>query len=463
MLRLSGALLTAALICACASSRARQPPHGASEAPHATSAWTIPSVLSDCGGERPQIVFPSEEPTHASGPGAIVWDAAGDCPGGTGVRLAQVTAGDLPRTGAALEAPGGKLVALRGPPLATAAPRGEIAIVGAAAGTREAEAIQGRAGGRFVPIATATGFAAPFSVATASLGDLALAAPPRGGARAGPLLVHVERYFTHAFVRNQPIDAAAGSVGALTVALDYRTDALVAWEHDGILYARELPGRYAPQPIQRIARVGTHVAVVALASDDGRAILAWSEQRGGQTSVYLDQSAVGVRFGAPGLLESFRDPGGPAPAVSAPRLIRLSNESVMLAWAGVASGRWVVRTAAIDQHGVGAPSTIAAPDGDALLCDLAAGPDGEALVLWSEPEQGEGGVADTQREAIFAARGVDARPRRTIFGAPEEVAPSGPNGEAAVAIDPTSDRALVVWRSGAGSLEYALRDAWQPR
>lgn len=456
MLRVSGALLTAVLICACAASPAQK-------ALHTTSARTAPSTLSDCGGERPQVVFPSEEPTHASGPGAIVWDAASDCTGGAGVRVAQVTAADLPRTGAPIEGSGGKLVALRGPLLATGAPQGEIAIVGAAAGGRQAEAIQGRAGGRFAPMAPAAGFAAPFSAATAWLGDLALAAPPRGGASAGPLLLHIERYFAHAFVRNQPIDAAAGSIGALTVALDYRTDALVAWEHHGVLYARELPSRYAPQPIQRVASVGSQVAVAALASDDFRGILAWSEQRGGQTSVYLDQSGVGVRFGAPQLLESFRDPAGPAPPASAPRLIRLSNESVMLAWAGAASGHWVVRTAAIDQHGVGAPSTIAAPDGDALLCDLVAGPDSEALVLWSEPQQGEGGVAETQREAIFAARGVDARPRRTIFAAPEEVAPPGPNSEAAAAIDPASDRALVVWRSGAGALQYALRDAGRPR
>lgn len=363
-------------------------------------------------------------------------------------------------------APGGsngKLPALRAPLLAAAAPHGEIAIAGAAASGREAAAIQGRAGGHFAPLAPASGFTAPFAASTAWLGDLALAAPARGGSGAGALLLHVERYFAHAFVRNQPIDAAAGSVGALTIALDYRTDALVAWEHGGGLYARELPGKYAPEAIQRIASVGSHVGVAALASDDNRGILAWSEQRGAQTSVYLDQSAVGVRFGTPRLLESFHDPAGPAPAASAPLLIRLSNESVMLAWPGVASGRWVVRTAAIDQHGVGPPSTIAAPSGDALLCDLAPGPDAEALVLWSEPQQGEGGAPETRRQAIFAARGIDAAPRHTIFGAPEEVAPPGPNSEAALAIDPASDRALAVWHNGAGALQYALRDAGRAR
>jgi hypothetical protein len=456
MLRLACALLIALLICACTAAPAQ-------EALSSTFAWTTPSTLSDCGGERPQVVFPSKEPTHASGPGAIVWSAASGCEGRAGARVAQLTAEDLPRVGEPAGGSYGKLPELRGPLLAAAAPHGEIAIAGAAASGREAAAIQGRAGGRFTPLAPASGFTAPFAATTAWLGDLALAAPAHDGSSAGALLLHVERFFAHTFVRNQPIDAAAGSVGALTVALDYRTDALVAWEHDGGLYERELPGKHPPQAIQRIASVGSHVGVAALASDDYRGILAWSEQRGGQTSVYLDQSAVGVRFGAPKLLESFRDPAGPAPPASAPLLIRLSNESVMLAWPGVVSGRWVVRTAAIDQHGVGPPSTIAAPAGDALLCDLAAGPDGEAFVLWSEPQQGEGGAPETRRQAIFAARGIDAAPRRTIFGAPEEVAPPGPNSEAAVAIDPASDRALVVWRSGGGALQYALRDAARAR
>ena len=251
-------------------------------------------------------------------------------------------------------------------------------------------------------------------------------APPRGGARTGALALHVERYFGGAFTRNQRAGA----------------------------------GREPPQAIQRVATaVGSHVSITAILSDDYRGIIVWSEQHGPLTSVYLDQSAVGVRFGAPKLLERFRNADGLSAPAASPRLIRLSNESVMLAWAGVEAGHWVVRTAAIDQRGIGARGTIAAPDADALLCDLAAGPADDALLLWVVPQTGEGGAPDLQREALLAARGSDVRPRRTVFAAPEQVAAPGPYSEPSLALDPDSDRALAVWRSEASALQYAVRSA----
>ncbi len=455
MLRPSCALAAVVLLTACSASPPQEAAAGGS------ADWSAPSTLSDCGGEHPQVVFPTKEARQPSGPGAVVWGAAASCSGGAGARLATLTRLDLPRAGAPPRSPDGSVLAP--PVLASAAtPHGEIAILGAPAGPSGGELIQGPAGGAFTPRARGSGFSTPLAHDTAGLGDLAIAAPPRGGPRSGPLRLHIERWYSHGFDRNEAVSARAGTVGALAVALDYRTDALLAWEQDGTLYARELPGRGAPQAIQRVASVGTDIDLAALLSDDYRGILAWSEQRGGHTSVYFDQSSVGVRFGAPKLLERFQDPAGAAPAASAPasaapRLIRLSDESVMMAWEGAVAGRWVVHTAAIDQHGIGAPSTIAAADGDALLCGLAAGPDSEALVLWSEPQPGTGGQPDMQEEAIFAARGVDARPRRTIFGAPEEVAAPGPNVEATVAFDPASDRALAVWRQGTSALQYALR------
>lgn len=389
-----------------------------------------------------------------------MWSASPNCSDGAGLRVAQVMSADRPREGVIPSGARASELALRGPLAASGAPHGQIAIAGASAsGASGGIAIEGPAGGPFTRLALASGFSAPFAVARGYLGDVALAAPPRGGTRAGPLLLHVERFFGHAFTRNVRAGAGAESVQALALALDYRTDALVVWAHDGALYAHDLPGKGAARPVQRLAAVDSHVSIAALLSDDYRGIIVWSEQRGQQTSVYFDQSAVGVHFGAPKLLERFTDADGLSAPAGSPRLIRLSNEGVMAAWAGVAAGHWVVRTAAFDQHGIGPPSTIAAPHGDALLCDLAPGPASEALVLWVEPQPGEGGRPDLQREAILAARGIDARPRRTIFGAPEEVAPPGAYGEATVAIDPNSDRALAVWRAEGGALQYAVRSS----
>lgn len=454
MLRASRALLTAALLCtgACALSSVARGAQPASSP--IASGWTPASALSECGGERPTVVFPFKEPPHASGPGAVVWNAAGSCSGGAGVRLAQLSEDDAPRP--ALQPHYSDGANLAAEALAAApAPNGEIAILATARAGEEV--IEGRADGPFSRLALASGFAAPFAFATGWLGDFALLAPPSSGPASGAPRLHVERFFSHAFVRNQELDTEAGSLGAVAVALDYRTDALTAWEHDGVLYAQELPGKGAPKRAQRVASVSSRITVAALLSDDYRGIIAWSEQRAGRTSVWLDQSSVGVRFGAPQLLARFSDPAGVPPPPASPRLIRLSDESVMLAWAAVAEGHWVVRTAAIDQHGVGAASTIAGQDGgDALLCGLAAGPYSEALVLWSEPQPGEDGRPDLGSQAIFAARGLDAHPRRTIFGPSEEVAAPGPNSEATVALDPTSGRALAVWRN-AGTLQYAVR------
>ena len=159
-----------------------------------------------------------------------------------------------------------------------------------------------------------------------------------------------------------------------------------------------------------------------------------------------------MRFGTPQLLERFRDPDGlPSPTAS-PTLVRLSSESVMLAWAGAANGHWVVRTAPVDLKGVGAVGTIAAPGADALLSSLAPGPKDEALVLWTEPLPTAAGPPDTRRQSIFAARGIDALPNRTEFGEPEEVAPPGPVTGASVALDPSSGRAVAVWQGERASL-----------
>jgi hypothetical protein len=302
------------------------------------------------------------------------------------------------------------------------------------------------------------------ALTTAYLGDVALASPPAGGDGANGLRVHVERFFSHRFVRSVSASAAgAGPVQALTLAMDYRSDALAVWAQKGAIYARDLPAKGAAHPIQRLASVGSHTRIAAVLSDDDRAIVAWAAHSGSETSVYVDRSAIGVRFRAPQLLERFSDPDGLSSPAGSPSLVRLSSESVMLAWAGSAAGHWVVRTAPVDLNGVQAVGTIAAPDGNALLADLAAGPDDDALALWTEPLPTAAGAPDMQRQAIFAARGTEAYPGRTIFGKPEEVAPPGPVSDATVALDPKSDRGVAVWQGEAATIEYSIRsDAPSP-
>jgi hypothetical protein len=462
MLAVVGALAVAAVLAGAGSlagSRARTAlsadvtPATQSEGP-----WSAPAVLSACPAVPPaRVVFPSDSPSRATGPGAIVWSAGSSCPGGEGARVAALGADDEPGASAIPRTAAGRPLAPRGALVASGAPHGQIVIAGSS--MRAANVgllIQGPAGGPFSTLAPAEGSSAPMALATAYLGDVALASPPAPSA-AG-IDVHVERFFAHDFVRNVATSGAgAGAVRALTLAMDYRSEALAVWAQGGSIYARLVPQRGAPGPLQRLARAGADTRVAAVLSDDRRAIVAWSAQRGSETLVYLDRSAVGVRFGSPQLLERFRDPDGvPSPAAS-PSLVRLSSETVLFAWAGSAGGRWVIRAAPVDLNGLGAVGTIAAPGADALLAALAAGPVGDAFVLWTEPAPTAAGSPDLQRQALFAARGFDVAPPRALFGEPEQVAPPAPVSDASVALDPSSDRAVAVWQGEAGAIEYAIR------
>jgi hypothetical protein len=455
--RTLAALLVAAVLLGGAASPAEA--SGASE-------WSPPTALSACPATgTPLLAFPSDRPDHATGPGAIVWSATRGCPGGEGARVAAIGAGDVPGESAIPRTAAARGLALRGALAVADGPHGQIVIAGARAGIRPEEAlIEGSALGPFSPLSTSSGLLAPVAFATAYLGDVALFAPIADAHGEQDLRLEVERHFARGLARGVRVSpVGASSAQALTVAIDYRTDALAVWRQAGAIYARELPASGAVHPTQRLAAAGDHARIAALLSDDNHAIVAWSEQRAGETSVYLDISASGVRFGVARLLERYRNPLGLQAPPASPSLVRLSSESVMMAWAGSAEGRWVVRTAAIDLQGSQPPSTLLAPDGgQALLAGLAPGPDGEALALWTEPQQSEAAAADLGRQAIFAARGIDATPGRVIFGAPEQIAAQASIGEPRVAFDPDSDRAVAVWQDSGSSIDYAIRAASAP-
>jgi hypothetical protein len=481
------------------------PAMAAAEGMSGGGKWSQPGILSDCPGTgTPHVVFPEDSPIQGTGPGAIVWSVTAPCPTGAGVLVAPISTGDLPGQPAPPRTAAGATIALRGPVAATGGPHGQIVIAGASAseslsgpgpgekgtpangrGTsaasasareagkrapREGELLltEGPADGPFAAPLALGGPASVFSFATAYLGDAALVslADPHGRTQ---VRLRVQRYYASAFAPPATVsatggsgDAGTGSIEALTVALDFRSDRLVVFSRGGLLFARELPGKGAPHAVQRLGPnppVGAHVAVVL--SDDGRAIVAWTVRHAGLTSVYVSQSQPGVRFTAPQLLEEFADPPGLPGYVSSPQLVRLSSESVMLAWTGAAAGHWAIHAAAIDQNGVLPPSTLSPAGRNALLAGLAPGPNDEALALWSEPQPSAAGL-DLGEQAIYAARGFDGYPERVKFAAPELVAPPGPNSDATVAFDPDSDRAVAAWRTGAGALAYAVRAPGAP-
>lgn len=432
--------------------------------------WSAPAALPGaCStGGPPRVVFPSNAPDHRTGPGAIVWNSSPTCPGGEGARVAAIGADDRPGAPAVPLTAAGRTIAPRDALAVSPGPHGQIVIAGASPGRRaHALVVQGRAGGPFSSLLAEVLPATPLALASGYLGDMALASPPSAtngaGAAEGPE-VNVERYFSNVLSRRGAVGAAATPqpMSTVALALDYRSDALALWTHGGALYARDLPASGTSDAPRLLARVGPHVRISALRSDNNRATVAWVDDRAGRTTVYLDRSATGVHFGAPKLLERFRDPDGLTSPPGSPSLVRLSTEGVVLAWAAAAGGHWVVRAAAVDGSGVGDASTIATPGADALLAALAPGPDAEALALWTEPQPTSGGAPDTGEQALFSARATVAAAGRVRFGAPEQVAPPEAIDAATVALDPGDDSAIAAWRDAGGQLRYAVRDAFSP-
>jgi hypothetical protein len=446
------ALSLAASTCTAALSTAAVPAS-------AQGLWSAPAAVTACAdaAQPPRVIFPGDSPTHGTGPGLLAWANGPACPGGEGTLLSAIGPGDVPVAAGrqATAAAPGAVLALRSFALA-GAPFGRVVIAGE--GTRTgggAALLEGSAGAPLRAPGVTAGAAAGAApvLATAYLGDVALALPAQDQ---GGLRVRVQRWYSHTWGPWRTADAA-GAVQAPTLALDYRSDVLAVWQQSGVLYARDLPASGAPGGLQVLARTAPGVHVSALRSDDNRAIVAWSEQRGDAVSVYLDQSGAGVRFGHPQLLERFSAPAGLQAPTSSPALVRLRSESVMLAWAGAAAGRWVIRAAPVDQLGLQTVGTISAPSGSALLAGLAAGPDGGALAVWTEPQPGSDGAPDLDDQAIAAARGIDTYPGVASFGPPEQIAPPGPNTQPSVAFDPGSGRALAVWGQLGGGLRYAVR------
>jgi hypothetical protein len=454
-------LITAAVLVRAPARTTRAAPAADVLAAPATP-WSTPASLSACpANPGAQVVFPRDSPSHATGPGAIVWNSSSACPGGEGARVAAIGANDVPGPASIPHDAAGQTLAPRGTLSASGAPHGQLVIAGAGApSSNSLLLIQGSATGPFAALGEPGGATAPIALNTAYLGDIAAVSPPASHRGYRSLNIHVERFFAHGFTRNVSAGTAGdGSLQALTLAMDFRGEALAVWAQQGAIYARLLPNKGAPRPLQRLAYVGAHVQIAALLSDDNRAIVAFSEQRGTQTAVYIDRSAAGVHFQSPQLLEHFQDPGGRAAPAASPSLVRLSSESVLLAWAGASAGHWVVRSAPVDLNGVQTLSTFAAPGGDALLAGLAAGPSDDALLLWTEPLPTAGGLPDMARQAIFAARGTDTGPGRASFDEPEQVAPAGPVRDATVALDPASDRAVAAWQGEAATIDYSIRSA----
>ncbi len=419
--------------------------------------------MGACAAADTTRAFPRDKPTHATGKGAIVGATTGSCAAG-GTLISTIAANDVPGPPTPLRSPDGARLTLR-PPLALApAPHGRLVIAGSAPATGgSGQLVQGSAGGPFATLGTIAGAASQNALATGYLGDLAAASPTGGGSGRAGVRVDVERYFAGALSPSRIVAAQPGALSALTVALNFRSDALAVWAQGGSLYARELPATSAPHPIERLGPgtpAGARIAAVLTTTT--------ARSSPGPTGMPARPASTS------------RDPP-PACAWRAPLARTLSRSARPARLRRLAPARPPVlgeRDDGLDgrpSRPLGRPHRGDRPPRcarhqhdlpsrrDALLADLAPGPDGEALALWAEPQPSPVGLdLDLDRQAIFAARGFDAYPGRTVFAAGEQVAPPGPNSGATIALDPDTDRAIAVWRTGAGAIAYAIRAPGAP-
>ncbi len=452
----------------------------------AAARWSAPARPVDCStalpaAAAPSVVFPSADPTTRSGPGVLLWTAPRGCTAGTtaGEAFGATLAGDIPGVGQPLAS---DPVGLEEVAAAAGTATGQVIAVGSGALT------EGRTAGAFGAARPLGGPAAPVVASSAYLGDVAIASPVR--TRAGwAIAVRVQRHYSESPAHARLVPVGVSPVDAVAATMDYRAEVLLVWASGGTVYARELSSADALGPLHvlgSLAAGSPDPELRALVSDDGHAIVVWRCQSvapGGaqSTTIELSISGSGLTFGAPRVLERFRDLGGFIPPAGSLQLLRLSSEAVMLAWTGVDAGHYVVRASPVSLHrGAWAPVVISgggsaggqagatsAPASDAVLSDIAAGPGAEAFALWrTAPRLANGppGRAGSASWAIRAARGHYAGQGEVSFAASELVAAPGSNGPPAVAVDPTGGRVLAAWvtLAGGGSMgriEYALRAA----
>ncbi len=418
------------------------------------SRWSTPATLSSCTvSGSPAIAFPSSSPTHRTGPGAIVWSAGRACAHGPSIRIVALGSSDHPLGARTLPAP----------PSGTPVPdeetgAGEGRVLLATGWLLREWAPSGALG---PTLAAAPG--GPMALATAYRGEAVALYVPRALAAADPgnaLVLRREPYRDTDDASTTIVSAGAReAIGVTAAALDYRTDAIAVWRQGEYLYARSLPHAGPPAPIHRLAPAGEHPQLTVLISDDGRAIIAWSERDDEQTSIYAEITSPGIRFVAPRLLGRYRDPAGVPPPEGSLRLTRLSNGRVLLAWPGASDDRYVMRLAHVAVSGVQRPRTIAArTSGEgAVLADLVPGPREDALLLWKAVRPGTD--EQLRAQSIFASYAMLSSSGTPLLGGPELVSATGAAAGPNAAFDQNSDRAVAVWRTSEGGVAYAVREA----
>lgn len=408
-------------------------------------AWSAPIVVGTGALSDPRAVFSSR------GAGAIAWTVAG---GARALTLAPAAIGST--AGSAVHE-----LSLQSVAGATSDGSGRVVLAGelGAIGARATAALEVDPSGPFGAARALNRGGGPVALTDYLTGEVALAAgSPAGGA--GRVILRLQPPHAQRFGAPVQLSAMRGPVSAIAVGLDYRGDALVAWQQSGRIWARERHHTGTLGPLQTLGLSAPVPRLGAVVSDDQRGIVAWTDEiaAGGVTRAQtsLSISGVGVHFVGARPVEAWAEPAGFHLGAGAMRLRRLANGRVVLGWTGGQGGEPVVRVAPVALAGLRPPAVVSQDGTAAQLTDLVPGPRGEALAVLSAFESAGSPRASAEIEtAVGVDEGVAGE---AVFAAVEPVAGAPAANQATAAFDPLDDRPIVTWRAGA-QVRYATREA----
>lgn len=262
-------------------------------------------------------------------------------------------------------------------------------------------------------------------------------------------------------------------LGAASVAVNTAGDVLVAWEQNGVVYAR-MRSRSGSLGKRQQLGTGTQVQISSTLDSTRRATVAWSSQRVSKGKA-LSPAVIAYAYASPGktfgkrrVVETLNVSGAgkylTAPAVH----VALLRDRGMLAWTGYHAGHFTVKAADIANGTLRMPQNLSPPGVDAVLGDLAVGPRGGVAVAWLAGITGHDpstvadpttGLPAGQQRLYLSGR----TPNAGAFASPEAVsAIQQIRTPPVLAIDPVSARLIALWQPIGQPITYATRTPIEP-
>ena len=436
-------------------------------------SWSTPVRLATCGAaSRPQVVFPFKAPDKPVGAGAILWLGAASCgASATTIEIADLDGEDRPQAPRALLAGAAAATRLVAPLYALGTATGEIITIAGSAvaselGSPEAVAADGVATGAVERLRPLDGPDTLVATMDGFIGDVDVATVARAADGAYEIVVRAQRHYAETLHGRRSLLVGSARPTALAIGMDYRADRLVVWAEGGHVWAQDITNDGRIHARQLLGPSGYAPQIAALLSDDDRAFVIWTDEpppgAGGATRVLLAHSAVGPTFHRARTLASFTEPAGVRLTPGAVGAERLSDEGVALLWPAMVSGNYVVEAAGVSETGVRSPSILSESGQDVRLAAVATGPEDEFVVVVALAPRTASGFDESHQELLATRSNVVRGTTGLGFGPLAVIAPSGPNIDPSVAIDPGTDTALAAWQTSAAGVprvEYAVGSA----